>query len=207
MKDRTGSVRNESILCITLCLCLFGLVSPGILEGQPNPTSTGDPLEQNAKAERDVTVRVAVDEVRIDAVVLNWRGHQITDLTADDFEIYQDGRKQDIVSCTYMDDSPPKPDRKIPRISTPAPSREDIRRTILFLVDDFSMSFENLHHTRMALKNFVEKQMQPGDLVGILQTSMGFGRLFSSDKKQLLAAIEKIQWGAPQTIPGCLTGG
>lgn len=207
MSNRTDSVRNKNGICIVLCFCFFGLAFPEILEGQPGPASTGNPAARNAQPEREVTVRVAVDEVRIDAVVLNWRGRQITDLTADDFEIYQDGRKQDIVSCTYVDDYLPQRDGKIPLISAPAPAREEIRRTILFLVDDFSMGFENLHHTRMALKNFVEKQMQPGDLVGILQTSMGFGRLFSSDKKQLMAAVEKIQWGAPQTIPGCLTGG
>jgi hypothetical protein len=65
------------------------------------------------------------------------------------------------------------------------------------------MGFKDYYHTRMALRNFVEKQMQQGDLVGILQTSRGHSRPFSSDKRQLLAIIEDIQWGRSQTIAGC----
>jgi hypothetical protein len=42
---------------------------------------------------RNFAVKVDVDEVQLDAVVLDWRGRQITDLTADDFEIYQDGKR------------------------------------------------------------------------------------------------------------------
>jgi len=201
MKTSKSLVRSKSIL--TLCVCVFWLAGSAMSLGQSSSDSSGEFPEKKTEEKGDITVRVAVDEVRIDAVVLNWRGRQITDLTADDFEIYQDGKRQEIVSCTYVNDYVPQSDRKTSLISKGAPSREDIRRTILFLVDDFSMSFENLHHTRMGLKNFVEKQMQPGDLVGIIQTSLGFGQLFNSDKRQLLATIESIQWGAPHTLANC----
>lgn len=207
MKTRIRLIQNGNRIRMALCVCLLWLAAPMILKGRQNPASAAEIPEQKAKPEQETTIRVAVDEVRIDAVVLNWRGRQITDLTADDFEIRQDGKKQKIISCNYVNEYIPERERRIPLISTPSPSRDEIRRTILFLVDDFSMSFVNLHHTRMALRNFVEKQMQPGDLVGILQTSMGFGRLFSSDKRQLMAAIEKIQWGAPQTMGNCGSGG
>ena len=201
MKTSKSLIRSKGILA--LCVWVFWLACSAMSLGQSNSSSSGELPEKKAEENRDITVRIAVDEVRIDAVVLNWRGRQITDLTAADFEIYQDGKKQEIVSCTYVNDYVPQSDRKASLISTGAPSREDIRRTILFLVDDFSMSFENLHHTRMGLRNFVEKQMQPGDLVGIIQTSLGFGQLFNSDKRQLLATIESIQWGAPHTLANC----
>jgi VWFA-related protein len=199
MKTSMSLVPRKSRLAFALCGCVLWLACSATSLGQSNSASSGKLPEKK----QDMTVRVAVDEVRIDAVVLNWRGRQITDLSADDFEIYQDGKRQEIVSCTYVNDYVPPGERKASLISTTAPSREDIRRTILFLVDDFSMSFENIHHTRMGLKNFVKKQMQPGDLVGIIQTSLGFGQLFNSDKRQLLATIEKIQWGAPHTLANC----
>lgn len=207
MKISLDLIRNGNVICLTLCVCFFWLASPVKLKGQPDPASPVDVLEKKAKSEQEIAVRVTVDEVRIDAVVLNWRGRQITDLTADDFEIYQDGKRQKIVYCTYVNDYIPESDRKIPLISASAPSRDEIRRTVLFMVDDFSMSFIQLHHTRMALKNFVEKQMQPGDIVGILQTSTGFGQIFSSDKRQLMSKIEQIQWGAAQTMADCGPGG
>src|SRR6516225_5256087 len=40
--------------------------------------------------------RVAVDVVRLDAVVTDKDGKLVTDLTADDFDVHQDGRPQKI---------------------------------------------------------------------------------------------------------------
>lgn len=206
MKTGTNLIRNRKWICKVLCTGLFWLASPVIVKGQTTPSSSVNE-EQKEKPGENLKIRVSVEEVRIDAVVLNWRGKQITDLTADEFEIYQDGKKQEITTAIYVDNQISQSESQTPMISAQAPSRDKIRRTILFLVDDRSMSFENIHHARMGLKNYVEKQMQPGDLVGILRTSNGFGPLFSSDKRQLLAAIENIQWGVHMTVAGCGPGG
>ena len=40
--------------------------------------------------------RIAVDVVRLDAVVTDKDGKLVTDLTADDFDLHQDGRPQKI---------------------------------------------------------------------------------------------------------------
>jgi VWFA-related protein len=49
---------------------------------------------------------------------------------------------------------------------------------------------------RRALKQFVDQQMQPGDLVAIIRTSGGIGALqqFTSDRRRLYAAIDHIKW-------------
>jgi VWFA-related protein len=51
---------------------------------------------------------------------------------------------------------------------------------------------------RRALKKFVDEQMQTGDLVAIIRTGGGMGALqqFTSDKRQLYAAIERVKWNA-----------
>ena len=78
---------------------------------------------------------------------------------------------------------------------------EQIRRTIALVVDDLSLSFESASLTRRALKKFVDEQMQPGDLVAIIRTGAGIGALqqFTSDKRLLYAAIEKIKWNPSGT--------
>jgi VWFA-related protein len=65
-----------------------------------------------------------------------------------------------------------------------------------FVVDDLSLSFGSIFHTRKALKKFVDEQMRPGDLVAIIRTGGGVGALqqFTSDKNLLYAAIERIRW-------------
>src|SRR6185295_7902697 len=57
-------------------------------------------------------------------------------------------------------------------------------------------SFPSTHFVRRALKQFVDQQMQPGDLVAIIRTSGGIGALqqFTSDKRRLYAAIDHIRW-------------
>jgi hypothetical protein len=60
--------------------------------GQENQTSLQSAGEQAIKTEENFKIRIGVEEVRIDAVVVDAKGHQITDLAADDFEIHQDGQ-------------------------------------------------------------------------------------------------------------------
>jgi len=114
-------------------------------------------------------------------VVLDSNGRQITDLTADDFEIYQDDELQKIASSIYVREYQPQTENTAsPRDAAeaqaiPAPSLSHAagRRTIVFLIDDLSMSFSDLHYARMSLQKFVGAQMQPGDRVTILQTTKG----------------------------------
>src|SRR5438045_2245201 len=66
------------------------------------------------------------------------------------------------------------------------------------VVDDLGRSFASSYYVRRALKKFVDEQMQPGDLVAIIRTSGGMGALqqFTSDKRQLQAAVERVKWNA-----------
>src|SRR5207253_1268482 len=73
---------------------------------------------------------------------------------------------------------------------------EAVRRTIALLVDDLTLSFESTYYVRRALKKFVDEQMMEGDLVAIIRTGAGIGALqqFTSDRRQLYAAIENVKW-------------
>lgn len=163
--------------------------------------------EQAGRTEKDFKVQVAVEEVRLDAVVLDKNGRQITDLAADDFEIYQDDFRQKVTACKYVTDVQAQPGigavpSRDSKAAPPIPgssmlTKESVRRVIVFVLDDLDVSFETIHYMRMAAKNFVETQMQPGDLVAILQTSGGISSLqsFSSEKRHLLAMINDVRWG------------
>jgi VWFA-related protein len=158
-----------------------------------------DPQEQE-----NLRIRVGVEEVRVDAVVVDSKGRQVTDLTADDFEISQDGQPQKIAASTYIKIGttvPEKPGVQAePPVkgTTPSPqsARDANHRTILFLVDDLSMEMPEIQSARMSLQKFVERQMLPSDLVAIMQTTGGNAGMqpFSSDKRQLLSRISKIRW-------------
>jgi VWFA-related protein len=165
-----------------------------------------DSPAQTESGEKPFKIRVGVEEVRLDAVALDGKGHQMTDLTAADFEIYQDGKLQEITSCTYISDQSARPGLGsnsaenskyvLPRAAVPIVTRGQVRRTITFIVDNLTMSMVQVERARMALRKFVQSQMQPGDLVSILPTSNGNAEflMFTSEKKHLLAAIDNIKW-------------
>jgi VWFA-related protein len=168
--------------------------------GQVIPIAAQDTEEETGGTGKDFKIIVTVEEVRLDAVVLDKKGHQITDLTAEDFEIYQDGQKQRITSAIYMNDyeakpaentAPSKHSSETIAIPSPMLRSDQVRRTIAFVVDDLSgyVSF-----SRLALERFVKNEMQQGDLVAIIRMSRGTGalQLFSSDKRQLLGAAKSL---------------
>lgn len=196
------AIGSRSLSWVGFFMICFAVASMGRDSQSSSPGGAG----QQAAAEKEFTVRIAVEEVRLDVVVLDGKGRQIPNLTAADFEVFQDDVPQDILSCTYITDQTAKPARpsvpskaskEAPQIPARMPSREEVRRVITFVVDDFSMSFENINHARMALSRFVERQMQPGDLVAILRTSRGMSafQMFLSDRTELRARIDTVRWG------------
>jgi len=154
-------------------------------------------------------IRVTVNLVQVDAVVTDSKGRQVTDLKAEDFEITEDGRPQKITNFSYIRLAPPSQPAAAPAPSPLArgavpppppaeatPKREEVRRTIVLVVDDLGLSFESMGEVRHDLKRFVEQQLQPGDLVAIVRTSGGMGALdqFTTDRRLLLAAVDRLRW-------------
>jgi len=179
---------------------------------QPQSSPTPAPqLKQTSpqKAEDVDVVRITTNLVQVDAVVTDKNGKIVTDLQPNEVEIYEDGHKQKITNFSYyVADSTPtatnekqaatKPDKDTPFTPPTILKPEDVRRTIALVIDDLGLSFESTHYVRQALKKFVDQQMQPGDLVAIIRTSGGMGALqqFSSDKRQLYAAIDRVKYNA-----------
>ena len=58
--------------------------------------SSQEYVKQAEDAGREFIIRIGVEEVRLDAVILDGNGHQVTDLTAQDFEIRQDEELQKV---------------------------------------------------------------------------------------------------------------
>jgi VWFA-related protein len=171
-----------------------------------------------APAEEDV-VRVDANLVQVDAVVTDDAGRQVTDLKAEDFEMLEDGRPQQITNFSYVSNAsgtlasgggpasaarapspagaPPAPAAKnAPPVPTSLLRREQVRRTVVLVVDDLGLSFADLASVRAALLKFVEDEMQPGDLAGLVTTSGDAGdlRQLTGDRQALRAAVERLRW-------------
>ena len=172
----------------------------------PAQTTYPAPAPPQTKPGDDDVVRITSNLVQVDAVVTDGKGHQVTDLNDQDFEILEDGRPQKITNLSYVslktqprESQSPAPTSTNYKSGPPVPVRlrpEQVNRTIALVVDDLGLSFESTVYVRQALKKFVDEQMQPGDLAAIVRTSAGTGALqqFTGDRRLLYAAIERIRW-------------
>ena len=161
------------------------------------------------------TFRVGVDGVMIDAVVTDRKGAVVRDLTADDFEVYQDGKRQKVTFTQFVPvitaaapaaagaaaSAPVAAGTMaapVPAPPSPAPpiARERVARTIVILVDDLGLSVEGLHSVKQGLRKFVETSLLPTDLVAVVRTgaSEGVFRPFTNDREVLLSAVNGLRY-------------
>ena len=191
-------MRSSPFLATALNFAIFGSL---IAQNPPrNPTQP--------KPGDDEVVRVTTSLVQIDAVVTDDNGKLVTDLRAEDFEILEDKHPQPITAFSYVStDSnanvllstpPPVPVKNAPPLPPPRLRPDQVRRTIVFVIDDLGLTFQSFTAVRAGLKRFVDAQMQPGDLAAIVRTGGGAGTLqrLTADKQQLYVAIEKSNWRA-----------
>lgn len=169
---------------------------------------TPTPVPPQQDQSDDEVVRITTNLVQIDVTVTDKKGQPVTDLRPEEVEILEDNRPQKITNFSYVSldntaegqplaaNSPAPTDKSAPPVPPARLRPQDVRRTVALVVDDLSLSFESTHYMRQALKKFVDQQMQPGDLVAIIRTGGGIGALqeFTSDKRQLYAAIERVKF-------------
>ncbi len=191
---------------VLLSFFLLFVFTFSISSQTPEPNATPPPLPEVD----DTLVKISTTLIQLDVVVTDKKGNQITDLNPEDFEIFVNGEKQDISNFSYIFSKAAnagntastttknnKPTNKYSVPPPPAKSKlEDVRRTYAIIVDDLGLSTPSISVVKGAIRKFINEQMQPGDLVAIIRTGGGGNAFqsFTSDKRQLLASVDKIKW-------------
>lgn len=187
---------RPSCHAVIILMCLLVLTAYG---------QTTSPREQKPSN----VFRVGVDLVQLDVVVTDSDGNPVTDLTEEDFIVYQDGKPQKITNLSLIKIQEPvqrpptvtaAPEKKEEtRIIEPPPPpvdirRDQVRRSIALVIDDLGLSFEGIVRARESAREWVDNEMKPGDLVAVITTMSGMGALqqFTADKRMLHAAIDRI---------------
>jgi VWFA-related protein len=157
-------------------------------------------LGQTPDNKDDDVVKISTNLVQVDVVVTK-DGKPVPNLTAEDFELFQDGKRQAITSFAYISNvSNPTaaPVEKGTTGVTPYVRLQpgEARRIIAFVVDDLGLSAESMVQVRRQLRKFVNEQLQPNDLIAIVRTGSELGALqqFTNDKRLLTRAVEQLRW-------------
>src|SRR5688500_9175715 len=147
------------------------------------------------------TFRVAIDYVSTDVIARNNQDQFVADLTKGDFEVFEDGVKQEITTVTLVHGG------RVHNLSTPAapvaqeglilpvsrPRNDTAGRIFLIIVDDLHLDFRNTGRIRDLFKRISNTLVHEGDMFAIVSTgpsSLAIDPTY--DRKILDDAIKKI---------------
>jgi VWFA-related protein len=147
------------------------------------------------------TFRVAIDYVTTDVIARNNQDQFVADLTKSDFEVYEDGVKQEITSLTLVHGgrvhnlaAPPAPVAQEGLILPVSRPRNDTAgRIFLIIVDDLHLDFRNTGRIRDLFKRIAKTLVHEGDMFSIVSTgpsSLAIDPTY--DRKVLDEAIKKV---------------
>lgn len=146
--------------------------------------------------------RADVDAVELDVFVTDQRGNPVTNLTAGDFQLEEDGIAQTISAFSLVDiplkaAAPVSPDTIEPDVQN---NQKPEGRLYVFAID--GLGGENALRLRRFLRRFVEQHFTADDVAALVYVTTAQARNtqdFTGNPRLLLRAIDNIMGGGSST--------
>ena len=174
---------------------------------------TASAAVQHQDADRQV-IRTRADLVRTDATVRDRAGRFVPDLTRDDFEVFEDGVRQEIVSLVLSNggrifsDSVSPPPKQEGIVLPPAAPRAEGRIFVIF-VDDLHMEPAETPRIREIFRSIARELVHDGDLFAMVSTGTSSIEVnLTYDRRRLDEAIGRVMAGglSPREIISTRSG-
>jgi VWFA-related protein len=170
---------------------------------QPPPPAGAQPpaAQQPVRPTQGGVIRRSFDVISTDVIVRDNKGQFIADLKKGDFEVFEDGVKQDVISFllthggrVYNEAAPPPPPPMEGIILPPSkPTNDAAGRIWLIFVDDLHLDFKNTGQIKNLFKKISSELVHEGDMFGIVSTGPSSLAIdLTYDRKRLTEAIDKI---------------
>jgi VWFA-related protein len=148
------------------------------------------------------TFRVAVDLVTTDVIVRDSDTDAfVSDLTVDEFEVYEDGIPQEIVSLVLTHGGrvfnvkapPAAPVAEGIILPAARPSNDAAGRVFLIFIDDLHLAFDLTPRIRDLMRRILRNLVHEGDMFGIVSTgTSSIAEDLTYDRQVLEAAIDRV---------------
>jgi VWFA-related protein len=167
------------VIAATALVAALAAVQPGHAQQQP----AGQPQEQAppqappppTDASGQPIFRTGINFVRVDVIVADRNGNPVGDLKPEDFEVTEQGKPQAIETFKLvsldggLQESTKEPPREIRTdIDEETEAARDDVRLFAFFLDDYHVRRESSMQAREQLTRFVETQLGPTDMVGVM---------------------------------------
>jgi VWFA-related protein len=133
------------------------------------------------------TFRVATNLVEVDVVVVDKQGRFVPGLTAEDLEVFEDGKKmsvQQFYLVTNASTAASSPNE------APPPDRG--RRIFILLFDEGHLSNESMARVKVGAERFLATQFGPGDVGGVYANGAMFKGRLTTSKTEILQGIRSV---------------
>ena len=156
--------------------------------------------------ETSQSIQLQTELIQVHAVVTDKQGQVIRDLKKDDFEIFENKKKQEISffsrdSVGSVTSSSSEKKTASDQVRSIGVATAKPKRTIVLYIDNLHLSVASLMQTRLMLHKFVDEHITDDDAVAIVTStgSSGLPREFTSDRRILHYAISRLGFGP--TLP------
>ena len=157
------------------------------------------PLPSTPQEGPNVTFRVEVNYVEVDARVLNAQGSFVRDVKREDFQIFEDGAPQAVATFALVDIPVERPEIPLfarePIESDVATNARDFDgRLYLFVLDDLHTSLIRTPLVKAAARRFIETKLGANDKAAVMTTSgmSDASQEFTDSRRLLLRAVDRF---------------
>jgi VWFA-related protein len=154
---------------------------------------------QPADQQRPPTFRTGTNVVRVDVTVTDSRGEPVRALTADDFEVFENGARQPITSFKFLEATgQPTDDLSLPIRSrehaAAEAARDDVRVFLIFWDEYHINQFVPSLRAREQLTRFVLDAFGPTDLVAFMDPLTTLDSItFTRDRRELAEQVRHLR--------------
>jgi VWFA-related protein len=161
----------------------------------------GDPSTLAGEQQPAATFRSSIEAVQIDVFVADAAGNPVSGLTVDDFELIENGTPQPITTfeAVHIPIERSEPLEGLQVDSDVLTNDRPQGRVYVFAVDEVEPC--NAVRTRRFLRDFLDRFFGPNDIGAVVLTGRGLttdGQGFTSSRRLLLEAVEKLSGRAPE---------
>lgn len=141
--------------------------------------------------------RTETTVVQLPVRVLDAKGSFVTDLTAAEVEVLEDGVPQKISDFTLVDLSarakraPTGPASPTGMLSIPQLENLD-GRLYVFLIDDYNLNVMHTPRAKELVRSFIRDRMAPGDAAAVVVASGVARQDFTHDKRALEIVVDRV---------------
>lgn len=145
------------------------------------------------------TFKAQVEYVEVDILATDQAGRPVRDLTKDDLQVFEDGKRQTISSFARVDIPVERADRPL---FQPDPIEPDTvsnerpfnGRLYVVVLDDLHVNALRSQQVRNAAKQFIQRNLSGNDLMAVIYTGgrSDWNQEFTGNRRLLLAAIDRF---------------